>query len=64
MRLCRPRAARTPLVRRGRPMALRVRVMRKKDFAVGARVDIFALCVGCRLERVLGIGVSGFEDGL
>lgn len=50
MRLCRPRALRTPLVLRGRPMAERMRVTRKKVLAVGADILVFVVFGLGRLE--------------
>lgn len=56
MRLCRPSALSTPLDLRGRPMAERMRVTRKKEVAaVAVGVDmvvcVSVVCVSDLLER-------------
>ena len=62
MRLCRPRALRTPLDLRGRPMAERMRVTRKKEVAVGA--DIVALLVVVVLYGLEGVRMCFLRPGL
>ena len=59
--MCRPRALSTPLVLRGRPMAERMRVTRKKALAVG--VDIAALWLFFGPVCGLG-GLGGFLSGV